>query len=215
MKRTMTLALAIALALAGVTSAFAAAPADAVILLEMAPLPGDGDPKLAATLRPTITAFDPATSALKSPYLGRWIGPVSAGGDRPTGLVWGAKVKPGAYTLSGLAAQTYWNACFDKAAVVFDVAPGAVVYVGQFDPRPTLVEMAAGLPRSSRNFEFLYLSAAQPARLTPPAEVPDWQSRIAPVLAAAFPTAMSAPEAAAIRVASFKRRRSLLGPLSC
>jgi hypothetical protein len=210
-----TLVLSVALALAGATSAHAASPAEAVILLEMTPLPADGDLKLAATLRPTITAFDDGTKALKSAYLGRWIGSVPAGGGRPAAMVWGAKVKPGAYVLSGLAAQTYWNACFDKAAIAFDVAPGAVVYVGQFDPRPTLAEMAKGLPRSSHNLEFHYLSTAQPAFVTPPGEVADWQTRIAPRLTAAFPNATAAPEPAKIRTTTFTRRREFLGKVAC
>ena len=47
-------------------------------------------------------------------------------------------VTPGTYVIKGLSQQDFWTACYQDNSLRFDVRPGEIVYLGEFDPGPGL-----------------------------------------------------------------------------
>jgi hypothetical protein len=47
-------------------------------------------------------------------------------------------VTPGTYVIKGLSQQDFWTACYQDNSLRFDVRPGEIVYLGEFDPAPGL-----------------------------------------------------------------------------
>jgi hypothetical protein len=51
-------------------------------------------------------------------------------------------VKPGPYLFVVYSQQLAWAACLHKATLAFDVRPGEIVFLGEFDPTPQSAFMA-------------------------------------------------------------------------
>ena len=50
------------------------------------------------------------------------------------------KIKPGTYVFTGIM-QSAWTNCFQDSTWRFTVEPGTVLYLGEFDPAPALLDM--------------------------------------------------------------------------
>jgi hypothetical protein len=50
------------------------------------------------------------------------------------------KLKPGTYVFTGIM-QSAWTNCFQDGTWRFTVEPGTVLYLGEFDPAPALLDM--------------------------------------------------------------------------
>ena len=135
--------------------------------------------------------------------------PVRAG---QAGFILSAVEPGGTYAINQITTQNYWGACFNGGTKAFEVKPGHVTFVGELDPAPSLVEViqavqSGALPRKTSGAKFVF-DTPRPA-LTPPAELPDWQARLAAHLSD-YP-GITAPIVAADLVdTTFNASRSLL-----
>jgi hypothetical protein len=142
--------------------------------------------------RLNMLAFDPATRTWTYGILRGWsqfeaIGPGAQGRQFYAGLV-----RPGGvYAINGLSANAYWYACLNGGSKAFDLRPGAVNYIGVIDPNPTIAQIAAGLPPTTRS-QRLFLFDTPRLAYTPATERANWEADLAAYMAERFPR-VSAP----------------------
>lgn len=162
-----------------------------------------------------VTAFDPASGKLTANFFGGWAGidPQSAAISERSYLV--GQAKPGAYALTDLRLGQ-WGICYNNGTVRFDVRPGEVVFVGRYNPNPSLTELSQAvrsgkLPPRATQTQFFYLFDTPRPDLTPPDRVEGWREGVQTYLAANFPN-VSAPLTPAVHTpAVFGTGRSLDG----
>ena len=82
-------------------------------------------------------------------------------------------VTPGTYVIQALSQQAYWSACYQDNSLRFDVKPGEIVYLGEFDPGPGLAlstkqAQERGQTTSSNSMSYYYFDNIPPPVLTIP-----------------------------------------------
>lgn len=78
-----------------------------------------------------ISSYDKTERALQISSFGGWATLDVPGG---TAEYVARKVKPGDYVVMAFAQQSQWALCFHDDSLGFQVKPGEVVYLGEFDP---------------------------------------------------------------------------------
>ena len=117
-----------------------------------------------------LAPYDPARGDTTAGLFGGYVAfSLALPSDR--GFVW-KTVRPGTYVLHSLIKQTIWDLCFAHDTQAFTVRPGAVVYLGVFEPgdyTPTLDQAVhqAGEATRNRNSVASYMDIAPPARTQP------------------------------------------------
>lgn len=86
----------------------------------------------------TLSAFDPVERALQS---GSFNGFTTFEVD-PTQPYVAKTITPGTHVFALFAQQLWWSACFQAGTWKFDVKPGEVVYLGEFNPEPSFDAIA-------------------------------------------------------------------------
>ncbi|MBC7767514.1 MAG: hypothetical protein H7124_01870 [Phycisphaerales bacterium] len=51
------------------------------------------------------------------------------------------EARPGRYLLTNVGVQGYWAVCFSEQTIAFDLAPGDVVFLGDFNPAPHIRQL--------------------------------------------------------------------------
>ena len=160
-----------------------------------------------------FSKFDPVQSSLQSNSFGGWAN-IDVRGDRSTDGYLVRRIKPGTYVLRDVSQQSAWGVCFHERTVQFDVKPGQVLYLGQFDGVTAVTELQRNAvthgDMTARGSDVhLYFDGITPPTFTPvdPAEL----DRVKAFMASAMPKTSVAPQAVAFRPATFGTGRDLFG----
>ncbi len=103
---------------------------EAVLLVKVKPVSG-------ADYWIGISEFDVAKKTiLSSPFQG--MAPFQV---LPRQVYLARTVTPGTYAFTAVSQQMYWNACLQSATYSFEVKPGEVLFLGDFDPEPQLEQI--------------------------------------------------------------------------
>lgn len=160
----------------------------------------------------SISSFDPDTGSLGAP-------PADAAsivvGRKDPGAYHLSIIEPGTYVVRDVTQQLNWSVCFHDNSVSFNVAPGEVVYLGRFDPRPHLQQLQQIARSTGRTRTGMgqgphhFFDNILPPALTPPAAT-DVDS-VRAFLAGSFPRITAPVRMADLRAAQFGIGRPLLG----
>lgn len=126
------------------------------------------------------------------------------------------QVNPGTHVIWSISQQDEWTACFHRQTLSFEVRPGQIVYIGEFDQRPYLGQIQA-LAVKNRDFftklPIFYLDNIMPPRLSP---VTDTSLASAKTFVSnAMPNANAPVVAAKLEPARFATGYSLFGERVC
>lgn len=154
---------------------------------------------------------------------------VASGGSRSVDLVQAdpdaigyqwfiTDLKPGTYVVMQVFQQQHWGLCYAAATWQFSVAPGQIVYLGNFDARASFGELQSAASRngnsSSYNIQYFQYFASSSPYLTD-ADNGEGLRRASEWLKTASPRTTSAPASATIAPASFLSGETTPGKGKC
>lgn len=176
-------------------------------------------PRLSVTYTLGISRFDPvAQNLLTGSFSGGWVNVLVDGGVPGHSYVL-RKVKPGTYVIRDVSQQHYWAVCFGDATRQFSIAPGQLLFLGDFDGATAIAELHAnvrsnpGHGRAQQGTIHHYLDNVTPPRLTEPDAMA--LAAAAAWLKAESPGTTAAPVAATLTPAKFGTGVTLFGQRAC
>jgi hypothetical protein len=157
-----------------------------------------------------IGAFSPETGQFHAGPLGGWVWTGAMGKGPNARRYFIGAAQPGTYAIQQILVG-HWGVCFNGGTKMFDVAPGAVTFVGRIDPNPSLLAIMRGhLPTLARQGQYFYVFDTPRPALTTPEQNPGWEAELKTYLSA-LPAANAPLRAAVLRDATFNTGRDLFG----
>jgi hypothetical protein len=187
--------------------------------------PGSKEGLILVEVDPSTTTFNAADGETQSLSLGyfltfsRYPGE-SAGGSPPalgdwihvdipkegTERFYAAPAPAGTYAFEALnvGGGVSWGTCFNRATVSFEVPAGAIVYLGEFSPRPVFEDIATNLPGALPIGEYRYLFDRTAPTLGAPDSEQQKTAQISEFLQRVYPRVHGPIQMGALRPATFQ-----------
>jgi hypothetical protein len=141
-------------------------------------------------------------------------------GVEPGNVYVARKIAPGTHVFAGFIQQYYWTGCFQSATLAFDVKPGEILYLGEYNPLPHFLAMQTHVKENrdftaSSNDRHFYFDNIPPVRLAFGSDRAHTLSDVSDYVKAQMPKVVGTVALAEYRDAKFGNGISLFGQPVC